>query len=208
MKHLALLLAVFLIPIVGSAGFLVEPYLGYESSTSSYKFKAGTTAATLLPDTYSDTETGLGMGARFGYAFMMPFVAADVYLMSGKHKYDSKITSTEVDVTNLKVFADAGLQFPFGLRVWAGYAFINNQEIKGSTSTTKYTGTAIKVGLGYKIIPMVSLNAEYMMQIIDKYGPSGTENSVKDDYDKLDISGFFVSVSVPFEFGGGGKSRR
>jgi hypothetical protein len=197
MNSLAKLLVGFMFLFVTSAQakFLIEPYAGYGMSTLTATSKPSGTKI-------STENNGLGLGARAGYVLPMGlwFAADYVTFLETDLKYKEPSGLTDGKVSGSAAYIDVGFDVPaIPLRFWAGYAFMDNAQIKGTSSTTDYTGTGYKAGLGFKPIPMMSLNLEYMMHMHDKYKTSsGSEGDVSSAYDDYKASTIFLSVSVPF----------
>ena len=103
------LLAVMAIAIFSAtqahAGFMVEPYLGYETGTSGQ-------------GSSEDDYTGTAFGARLGYSMVGFMFGADY--MAGSGTVDDT-PSLDVKSTNLGAFI--GYEFPVMFRVYASYFF-------------------------------------------------------------------------------------
>jgi len=160
----------FLLVQSASASILVEPVLGY--GMGSYKQGA------------SDGKmSGVMFGGRAGYGFGPLILAADV--MTGTQ--DIKPTaggSTNADVSTLGV--DLVFNPPMiPVRVWAGYIAKETAKATGM----KMEGTGLKIGGGFSLIPMVSLNAEYIMTTFNKNN-GATMTDLKNNE-------IFLSVSIP-----------
>lgn len=156
------------------AGILLEPYVGYNS---------GTTTQSGDPDT---DVTGIGFGARVGWKMPILFVAVD-YSSASLTGKTTGAADVDVDAKNLGVVVGASLPV---LRLWAGYTL----DAKAKVGTDpEMSGTGMKFGLGYKLplIP-VSFNAEYLMSEYD-------EDSAGPINPKYENKTIFVSVSAPFE---------
>jgi hypothetical protein len=192
MNKLLLILAVFFGVQVAQAGILIEPYLGYE--TGSFKYaEVGT------PDSsFTDTITGTGMGLRLGYKFLIPWVALDYTTVSGKGKAGDP-TEENYDITQTGMAAVVGADIPL-LRAWLGYGFSNESVRKATANSveTKLKGTYTKVGVGFKFIPFVSLNAEYKINNDDKVEGSGFSSNKSDVFSSLSNNSLMISVSAPF----------
>lgn len=178
------------------AGWLVEPYLGYNMGSFSGKTKVGGTEI-------DASDNGLGFGARFAYDFIGLFAGIDYSMMSTTIKYDKPAGSKDDKADHSKLFAVVGYSLPaIPLRFWAGYAFSNAWTVKGTdgASDTKYTGSAFKFGGGYTVIPMLSLNLEYVINSYDKWSSGGSSGNVSDAYSDFKSSAIFFSASVPLSF--------
>jgi hypothetical protein len=195
---LAILVLFFSIGNRAEAGVLLEPYLGYQALVTDITLGA---AATPLDGTVLKLATnGLGFGVRVGFALPVVFFALDYSSASGKMTVSEPanftITPDEFSRTALGVTVGASLKV---VRPYVGYIF-DDQSKSGNTT---FSGTGFKVGVGFSIIPKLSLNAEYVTSTFTKAKDSaGTEITLGDAefYKSMKASGFFVSVSAPFEF--------
>lgn len=177
-----------------ASGILLEPYAGYGMSTVGYTIKSSGTKVAV-------EANGLGLGARVGYALpgglwfageYASFMETDATVKEPANQPDQKMSASAA-------YLDVGFDVPaIPLRFWAGYGFMDNATIKGSSSTTDFTGTGYKAGLGLKAIPLLSINLEYMVHMHDKWKSSGQEGDVSTIYDDFKASTIFLSVSVPF----------
>ena len=150
------------------AGVLLEPYLGY--ATGSYSGDA------------EGKESGVGFGARIGYAMPMFWFALDGNQIKTKAKPDS---GADFDGTITNIGATFGAELP-GIRLMAGYVFsAENKDDDGS----KLKGNGFKVGAGFKLpVLPIAFNLEYMMNKYDKF--DSTAIDVKENL-------LFLSVSAP-----------
>jgi hypothetical protein len=129
------------------ADLLLEPYVGYHTG----KLTGGSPSV-------SSTQSGVTYGGRVGYESMLGFmIGGDV--MSGSWKVNSGgyfgNTSPTSTPTDLGIFI--GYNFPVLVRVYGEYGFsAQNKYTNGSSITEK--GSNIKIGVGYKFAPLVSLN--------------------------------------------------
>jgi hypothetical protein len=197
-KRLLLLASLFL-GFTAHAGVMLEPYVGY--STGDVKFKAVAAGSR----EYADTTANLAFGARVGYKFMIPWVAVDYTSESGKATADKKLAgNTDYDYSKTGIGAVVGADIPMGLRVWGGYGFSDSFTDKGTSGAAdiKYTGTYTKGGLGFKFIPKLSVNAEYVIHTYTKAKNSitGAITDVKSSYSTFNHDTIMVTISAPFSF--------
>lgn len=153
------------------AGFLIEPYLGYETGDSN--------------DTSSN---GIGYGARAGLTTLG--------FMYGVDYSKGKITSTNTasipfNYTDLSLFV--GYDFPMiPIRVWLDYMLSSKMDYdsSGTYELTGKGGTKLGVGLGF--FPLISINLEMINRKYDevKFGATKTSTSA-------DAKTYMLSVSVP-----------
>jgi hypothetical protein len=194
-KILAIVLLAMGVSGVAHAGFLIEPYLGYNSGTSTLEYTD--LAAAFTGESNANSKyTATAFGARIGYMLPMRlWFAADVAMASGKNTPDNS-SYNDTDFSAQTLGLDVGFDLPFLARFWAGYIFSNSATFKG-TSDTKYTGTGMKVGVGFKIIPKVSLNFEYITNSFTKFDSDSGSGDLSDTYKTNTNTGYMVSLSVP-----------
>lgn len=197
MKSLAKLVIAFSFLFVGSAraGLLLEPYAGYAMSTSEGTVKATSTKV--------ETEiNGLAIGGRLGYQLPMGvwFAGDYLYLLETTHKYKSPSGLSDDKAYASTLFLDVGVDLPVvPLRFWAGYGFMNNIHSKNDAgASADFDGSAIKAGVGFKAIPMLSINLEYIMHNYSKYKTSsGIDSDIGDYWNDFKASTIFFSLSAP-----------
>jgi hypothetical protein len=183
------------------AGILVEPYLGYYSQAVTATFGDGVGGGLLSGQDLKIDASGLGFGLRLGYSFAMAFAAVDYSTGTFKSAVKEQpaianTTTSDMTATNLGV--TAGVSLPM-VRPYLGYIF--DSQIKGDPYS--YSGSGIKIGLGFSVIPMVAINAEYIMMSYTKQKDSaGTETAMGQAamFKDYKSSGFMVGVSAPFDF--------
>jgi len=175
------LVFICLISTSAFCGVLIEPYVGYLSVKNSGTVEVFGMEA----DLEETTAKGMGFGGRLGYG--VGNIALGLDYMTANLDDDGDDTK----LTNIAGFATVNLAL---LRLWAGYIFSSELEIDSDDLEGTIDGSGYKVGLGFSILPKVSLNFEYLMLNYDK-----------EDSDLLtaidqDSKGFMVSLSFPFVF--------
>ena len=188
-----LLVGLFLLTAQAQAGIMLEPYAGYYMGTFEGKFK-------LASVDFKLEESGLAFGGRAGYVLPLGvWFAGDVFwhpLQTAKISGGG--LSGDRTSSRTMFFIDVGMDLPvLPLRFWAGYGLVNNWKTSGSNTDSDWTGSAIKLGAGYKAIPLLSINLEYMMHNLDKVKTPSGEMSIGDVYDNPKSSTFLLSVSAP-----------
>lgn len=161
---------------VAQADILLEPYLGYYTGTSK---QTGT----------SDTkDKGVGYGGRIGYQQLGFMLGVDY--QTGSWTTDSN-PSSDLTPTNMGAFV--GYNFPLMVRVYAEYILSAKVAAKQGGASHDFTGSGMKVGLGFRLIPLLSLNLEYISNSLDKFDGSSISNKVTHN-----IIG--VTLSAPLTF--------
>ena len=189
--------SVLLFSYTSFAGILLEPFVGYDSGTTT-----ATTTAAYGGTTQKSKLTGTSYGARLGYRFTGGFLIAGEYTASsGKVKDDAGVNA-DVDYTH----SATGLYLGFdqGLfRAWLGYGFTDKLISKSNSGDDTTLGTNMKIGIGVMPIRHLSVNLEYFVPTYKKYTAAGqSEVDVSTIYSKYDSSVLTLSLSTPFDFGG------
>lgn len=191
-----LLMATFalILPLKSKADLLVEPYLTQE---------IGVQSARLAPAYFGGIDfggktSGTGLGVRLGYTFPLVWTALDINMMSaGNATYDVSGSADDVIKRN-NYFLDVGVDLPFLIRGWFGYGFKDTYETENSSGAGgKFEGTATKFGVGFKFIPFVSLNIEYVMHKYDKVSGSSYPLGFSDYFSKMENNALLLSVGIP-----------
>jgi hypothetical protein len=134
-----------------------------------------------------DKFTGNGYGARIGVQKLGLMAGID-YQSHGITIKDNPTEDASMTETSLFVGYDAPILF----RVWAAYLLSGEVKYKGGTGKDT-DGSGFKVGVGLKLIPLLSLNLEYR-----KY------EYAKNNGNKIDPvsenNSMFLSVSLPLTF--------
>jgi hypothetical protein len=171
-KALVLFFAFFAFNSVSYA-LLIEPYVGAESGTTKYS---------------DGTLAGSQYGLRLAYE-------APVFFWGGLDLTSANVTSKptaggEVEYKKSTVYGVLGVNFPILIRAWLAYGFYN--ELKANEADLTYKGSATKVGLGFKVFPMVSLNLEYLTEKYSELNGSAISSSQPQN------DGYIVSLSIPW----------
>lgn len=162
------------------AGLLLEPYLGYELGTLKY-----TTAGANF-----DLSTAV-LGARVGVTFPVFFAALDYDTLLGGSLKQDDTAGSKWDASGNSLFLEVGANLPV-VRAFIGYGLINTLEEKlNGVDNKSEGGTAIKLGLGTNIFPVVDVNLEYTHSDYDKLD-GDSNNKSKSDF-------FMLDLSLPFD---------
>lgn len=192
-KLFATIAMVFGFSSAAHAGIMIEPYLGYGFGNIDYKAVGGTTE-------YTDKLSGTGLGLRLGYQFFLPWVALDYTMISGKGK-SGVAGADDYDYSGDSLGAVVGVDLPVMFRFWAGYGFTNNftQKGTGGASDSKLKGTYTKLGVGWTVLPILSINLEYQMNDWKKGDSGAGEANISDSYSTFKHNTTMLSVSAPFD---------
>lgn len=179
MRQLSFITFLVLFSANAFAGLLLEPYVGYGSFKNSGTVEIGA----LKGDLEETTAKGLMYGGRVGYGIANLAVGLDY----GAGSLDDDGDTTKI--TQLGAFVMAS--FPI-VRVWGTYIFSGKEDITSDDADLVAKGAGFKFGVGFSVLPMLSLNAEYVMMNFDEVD-SDTVNAID-----MDIKGFLISISIPF----------
>lgn len=184
MKKWILLMGLLAISVTNArAALLLEPY-------------AGTIVNTKLEEGDEEKDvSGTAYGARVGFQNLGLMLGLD-YQMATPTLDDSEF---DYSLTHYGLFV--GYDFPIMLRVWATYVMSGSYLIKGDLGNgeeselefTKVSGT--KFGIGYKVVPFVSINLEVMN--LEFKDPEINGEDVSGSLDDGDGAVYLLSVSFP-----------
>lgn len=157
------------------AGFLLEPYFGMNMNSTG---ELGTTDVDI---------TGNSIGARVGFQNLGFMFGVDGRRSSWNLEFDN----ADIDATVTTLGAFVGYDFPILLRVWGEYVISHNGIDENDTEYTEGSGTII--GLGYKVMPFVSLNLEIgNFETAKAKTDGGSEGDLDAKYNT-----FLLGVSIP-----------
>ncbi|MGE3975253.1 MAG: outer membrane beta-barrel protein [Bdellovibrionales bacterium] len=195
MKNILVLFFAAFFSLPAHADILIEPFAGYSIGTISYK-----TADTVVPAGATDSGTlnGLTYGAHVAYVFPTRISLGAAYeINSGTKKWSR--SNADTDVSQSTLYAMGGFYAPLGLRAYAGYGLKTEEKDTISGATTSYTGTAIKLGVGYEFLLMFAFNLEYVMYDLKNLSASGTDMPVTDLFSEYKYSAVRLVLSVPIQ---------
>ncbi len=161
------------------AGWMVEPYLGWERGD--------------LSKDADGTLSGTAIGARVAYTLpVLVWLGLDgMYTLTGEIDPDG---GSKEDAKRTALYAVVGVDFPILVRGWLGYGLMNEWKIDSSPSAS-YKGDSMKIGVGFTGLPFLSVNFEYIKDTFDEIKAGG----VTADTD-IENTSYMISVSLPWEF--------
>ena len=182
-----------------NAGFLVEPWLGYNMATSG---KGATEVGYNLEFEHSSPSIGAKIAyTRFNFEF-----GADLAHQSFSLETDNETEGVTVkdDFKRTDIYLYAGLKLPVLMKGW--FKYLVSSSFKGgegggpsgwpeNTEFSKPSGFAI--GIGYSAFPMVNLNAEFKKLSWGEYNAYGRTETFRED---MSLSEILFSVSLPLSF--------
>ncbi len=163
MRYLIAVLIIVTFTYRAHADFLLEPYLGYHMG----EWEQGTSG---------EDMTGITYGGRVGYTSMG--LMAGVDYMMGMWEDESN-PKNDVTPSDLGLFI--GYNFPAMLRIYGVFGLdpLNpTLKFKNTGGNTKYEGTTMKVGLGFKVMP-VCVNFEYILGTYDEANGNSMTTDLK-----------------------------
>lgn len=188
-------LFVFALATESQARLMLEPYLGYELDSKLTLEGVGGGS-----DDGGKTS-GVTLGARVAYALpMMVWFGLD-YSMAKDATFKGNVSANDTKLDRSNLYLDVGVDLPVLVRLWAGYGLMNSTKYKftGNEVTLK-NGTAYKIGAGFTLLPLVSLNVEITSQDYKDFEGVSLSGSASDIWSTHKETGLLLSVSAPFKF--------
>jgi hypothetical protein len=195
---LSLLIATFATPVfAGDISFLAEPYAGWSLAGKA------TGSSTITGATFDGdigTFNGFTFGARAGAEFSelvfgaLDFSYAPSFSFTPEAALAASGTGLAGNLKSTRLGLTAGILVPaLPIRAWIGFNFLD----KISDDDSTLSGMSFKIGAGVKPIPLLSLNAEFIMGWIN----SVTQGTVSADLPSgvsLKHRTLLLTASVPF----------
>jgi len=172
------MISLFMYSEKSRAGLLLEPYAGIH-----FNSKVG-----IKSTNDSESVSGSAVGGRLGFQNLGLMLGLDAKM--GTYKISNQSTNDELKYKEYGFFI--GYDFPILLRVWGEYIFSGTGELNDSKGEySKISGT--KLGIGYKIIPFVSLNLEIGNTTYKDYEFDAGGKSTN----QVDFNTYLLSLSIP-----------
>ncbi len=194
-KTFKILSTVFLFTLssMASAGFLVEPYLGYQlgSGDNNVATNSGSVPA-------EQSYNAPVLGARLGYS-MLGFMGGIDYSMSSfdmEYEVKSNGATFERSFDNKQLGLFVGYELPILLRAWATYYLSAAADFTQGTSNYELSGGGFALGAGFTGLPFISLNAEMRSFSYDEIESSGISGNLSS---KEEFKEYVISVSLPLD---------
>lgn len=191
-----------------AGGLLFEPYVGYAftKGSSDYSIPALSFVQTRNLDVSNPV-----LGGRIGFDKILMFGVEGVY--EPKHDINTKVTNGTTLLVNGNLAGDneklsvkedlvgafLGVDAPF-VRIWGTYYFVSKMKVAATSAAGLYRsgdklgGNGYGAGIGFKMIPFVSLNFDYRsLKFKDKgesFGPVAGYGAKLTEY--------VASLSFPF----------
>jgi opacity protein-like surface antigen len=182
-----LLVSFFFVTSQARAELLIEPVIGYNLGAKA-DFKEN---APLFAGKEYSGGRGPSFGGRLGYQKLGFQVGLD-YLHS---TLDMDHKDLKEDVSMDEWAAFVGFEFPILFRVYAGYIFSaeGETEFANNTQVDLKSGSGLKAGLGFTILPFLDINFEYRRGTFDEWKAGNTKFDSEVDYNS-----FMIGLSLPF----------
>ena len=160
-----------------NAALYLEPYVASMMNT------------TYTTDSSDGDVSGNSVGARLGFSNMGFAVGFD-----GRRSNVTFAPETGSDIDY--VFTEYGLflsyDLPMMFRIWGNYILAGEGVESENTDNKVKKGTGISIGVGYKVLSIISLNLEsFSMKYTEAESAAG---SVDNDFSS---SGFLLGISLP-----------
>jgi hypothetical protein len=170
------LFAILLIatPTNALAGIFFEPVLGYEAA--EYRSTLTINGASSRMDL---DVSGVSAGSRLGYRMGQ-------FFFGGEYALSSMTASGGGGIRPQDIGGFAGLMLSERFRLWGGYIF--------SSKPKGIEGSGYKAGIGFLLLPVISLNAEYIVRDFNKLSPAIPGIAGYDG----EAKGYKISLSLPF----------
>lgn len=194
MKKLIIVwLALFALTSTANAGFLFEPYFGYDFSMSG--------EIETSPEVRKAKWSTFEVGGRIGWIFNWIGIGLDFDWKKPEVTWEANAANaeakTDVSMTNLAGFIGLYLGKRGQWMIRLKYNFMSNAKSDfntgGNAATWEYKGMGYGIDLGYRFLNWLALNIDYTMNTYDEL--SGNSN-----VPKFKTSDLLVSISLPFEF--------
>ena len=180
-----------------SAGFYLDPYIGLERSAVSMTTSVAMSGIPAGTNITLLSATGVTVGSRVGLKLLLPiWFALDGSMSNGKYTWDIPgFTKDSTSVKKTSLFATVGFDFPILLRGWVGYGLMNEMQ---TDDTTFSGGSLMKAGIGLGMLPLISLNLEFITSKPGKVKDStGTSVDSTAAFSKLEEGSLLLSASFP-----------
>jgi hypothetical protein len=197
------------------AGGFFEPSLGF--STGTYKDKD----MNMLLGLDEGFAKGFALAFKGGYSGSLIFLGADIGLRIMVLEADYGTSDSNAGLVGVQPGLIAGIHLPIlPLRIWTGiYGGVLVHSHEESIIQTKwsntYSGSVFKIGAGFNIFPLLSINVEFSQENITKVKREvkntalnlETESEIEFEENKPKISTITISLSIPIEFWKGTASK-
>lgn len=196
MKALYTYLFFFWMSSVGMAAgssLLLEPSIGYRSETIQL--------TDLLQNETKLKSSSPVYGLKFGYRSP---IGVDVNLAYDYSNGKMEVSGDEEKskFTHQTASAQLGINALGLMKIYLGYAFLNELKLEDTLQRQgfKLLGPAYIVGLQFKILPILSLGAQYNLNQFNKI--TGSAYGLGDDtekyFTKIDSQDYSINLSLDF----------
>ena len=164
-------------PSLSRASVLIEPYLGYGTGSHAIANQ-------------SDSMSGAVFGARLGLNYFG--LMGGLGYMTGSWS-DSATSKNTIVPSDFGIFV--GYNFPVLLRVYGTYGFSSARKYSnsGTSGSGNFTGSDVKLGIGFSVLPLLSINLEYIAGTFTKQDGNSLNSNLTDKM-------YALTVSLPLTF--------
>lgn len=160
------------------AAFLLEPYAGMYLN-SSYDIDGGG----------EGDISGTAVGARVGFQNMGLMLGLNGQRSSWTFEPES---GSDSDWTFTRLGFFVGYDFPMMLRLWGEYVFSMDGTLDDDSDNKRLGGSGTSFGVGYKVLPFVSLNFELSNLQTAEFETASSDGEIDVAY-----TTYLFSISLP-----------
>lgn len=177
---------------VASAGYFLEPFLGYESGQAQYESIGSFQSRNV-------STQGTLLGVRTGAQLLRLLVGIEPAYSIGTLKTkraDGQSFSDSYSQSTLHGFV--GVYVTPQLRLWGGFSLWGQQKESYSTNETTLSLTSAKAGISYRIRNF-GISADYTQNKVTKIKDSRDGDiDIGTNYSKITMSQYSVQLSYLF----------
>ena len=192
-KILMAWLVLFALSSTANAGFLFEPYVGYNTDLKGeWEEWENTPEKKFSWNTYQ-------VGGRLGWIFKWIGIGVEFDWMQPKVKWEDIDDEQKISMSDIGAFLGLYLGRRGQWIIRGKYLFVStaksdfNPAGASVPATWEYKGSGWGVGFGYRFFNWLALNLDWTQKTYDEL--SGDKN-----VPKWNVGDLLVSISLPFEF--------
>lgn len=205
MKKIILILATTLYATnLFALGLFLDPHLGYRFGSESYTIRNLPSTFSAYNGDYKYDISGYDVGAKIGLSASVLNLGVDYRIGSLTEKVNQVPPTATLATTNLDEYDStiigvfAGVNLPL-IRGWLMYLpSVKWKDTNGTDIGDELSGKGFGVGAGLKILPLLSLNIEYLHYSFDEEKTATQTYKYPDnEQTKPTVNEFILSVSLP-----------
>lgn len=169
------------------AGLYLEPYVGYEFGTGKGDIVVQSVGTVVV----DEKDAGAAFGAKVGYSVLGFAFGAD-YMSA---RLTGKDQTTPPDPDSKWKSTDIGLFAQFSLPMLLKFSATYFLSTKLKEDDTELTGSGFKLGVGFTMLPLISINLDMINNTYDDSKISGVVVTSTD----VTLKTLMLSVSLPLD---------